>query len=98
MKKSNGFVHPYIPNSTPETKREMLSEVGAESMEDFYQDIPQELRMKTEMELPQPFLSEYELKNHVKEILAKNRTCEDNVSFLGTCFSSLDSIFDLTAT
>ena len=45
MSKRTPFVHPYIPNSTPTVKRQMLQEVGADSVEDFYEDIPHELRL-----------------------------------------------------
>ena len=30
------FVHPYMPNSVPEIKQEMLLELGVESIEDIY--------------------------------------------------------------
>jgi len=83
MKMNNKFVHPYIPNSAPKTRQKMLSEVGAESIEDFYRDVPRELRLETELELPQPFLSEYELKNHVESILARNSNTKEFTSFLG---------------
>jgi glycine dehydrogenase subunit 1 len=35
------------------------------------------------MDLPRPFLSEYELKRHVEGLLARNRTCSQFLSFLG---------------
>ncbi|NIN64439.1 MAG: aminomethyl-transferring glycine dehydrogenase subunit GcvPA [Anaerolineae bacterium] len=77
------IVYPYIPNSVPQVKEQMLKEVGAESTEDFYEDVPQELRVKEPMKLPEPLLSEYALKRHVEGILAKNRTCTEYLSFLG---------------
>lgn len=77
------FVHPYIPNSVPAIKAEMLKSVGAENVETLYQEIPEELRFKRKLNLPKPFPSEIELKKHVKNILAKNKTCEENLSFLG---------------
>ena len=83
MSQDRPTVYPYIPNSVPEVKEQMLNEVGAESVEDFYEDIPAELRLKGKMNLPQPFLSEYGLKRYVEGILAKNRTAWEYLSFLG---------------
>ena len=38
--------HPYIPNSVPEIQEEMLAEIGAASIEELYQDIPEQLRFR----------------------------------------------------
>lgn len=77
------IVYPYIPNSVPEVKQQMLRELGAESMDEFYADIPEPLRLKRPLDLPPPFLSEYELRRHVEGLLNKNRTCQEYLSFLG---------------
>jgi len=37
-------VYPYIPNSAPDVKAEMLRAVGAKSIDEFYADIPANLR------------------------------------------------------
>jgi glycine dehydrogenase subunit 1 len=76
-------VYPYIPNSVPAVKQEMLAAVGAKNIEEFYADIPENLRVKGKMNLPEPFLSEYALKRHVAGILAKNKNTEEYLSFLG---------------
>jgi glycine dehydrogenase subunit 1 len=83
MKEKSSIVYPYIPNSVPEVKARMLAEVGATSPEDFYHDVPASLRIQGEMNLPEPFLSEYELRRHVEGILAKNKTAGEYLSFLG---------------
>ncbi len=83
MNKKKNIIHPYIPNSVPEIKTKMLEEIGVEDIETLYEDIPEILRFKDEMNLPNPFLSEIELKKHVEQILAKNQTCQENLSFLG---------------
>ncbi|MCX6647897.1 MAG: aminomethyl-transferring glycine dehydrogenase subunit GcvPA [Candidatus Bathyarchaeota archaeon] len=76
--------HPYIPNSVPEVKAEMLGVVGAASAEELYAEmIPRRLLMKGRMDLPEPLPAEHDLKKHVAEILMKNRTCGDALSFLG---------------
>ena len=76
-------VHPYIPNSVPEVREQMLRDVGAEGVDDFYEDVPESLRLREPMKLPQPFLSEYALKRHVEGILGKNTTCGEYLNFLG---------------
>ena len=83
MSKKKNIIHPYIPNSVPEVKAKMLEEIGVENIETLYEDIPEFLRFKDEMNLPTPFPSEIELKKHVEQILAKNQTCQENLSFLG---------------
>ncbi|MFH1574824.1 MAG: aminomethyl-transferring glycine dehydrogenase subunit GcvPA, partial [Acidobacteriota bacterium] len=77
------ITYPYIPNSVPAVKEQMLHEVGARSTEDFYQDIPEDLRLRRAMDLPPPLLSEFALKKHVEGILAKNRPAGELLSFLG---------------
>lgn len=83
MNKEKPIVYPYIPNSVPAARKEMLKAVGADSVDEFYRDIPDSLRLKRRMNLPEPFLSEYALRRHVEQILAKNKTCQDHLSFLG---------------
>ncbi|MFX0090182.1 MAG: aminomethyl-transferring glycine dehydrogenase, partial [Candidatus Hodarchaeota archaeon] len=83
MAKKKDFVHPYIPNSVPEIKAKMLKEIGVKDVETLYKDIPDRLRFKGEMNLPKPLKSEYALKRHVEQILSKNRTCQEYISFLG---------------
>jgi glycine dehydrogenase subunit 1 len=83
MNKENATVHPYIPNSVPEVKEQMLKAVRAESVEEFYEDVPEALRLKGTMNLPPPLPSEYALKRHVEGLLARNRTAGEALSFLG---------------
>ncbi|MCP4540355.1 MAG: aminomethyl-transferring glycine dehydrogenase subunit GcvPA [Chloroflexi bacterium] len=83
MSRERPIVYPYIPNSVPAVKRQMLDVVGAESTDDFFEDVPEKLRLRENMNLPQPLLSEYALKRHVESILAKNKTAGEYVSFLG---------------
>jgi len=83
MNQGKPVVYPYIPNSVPAVKQQMLEAVGAGSVDEFYQDVPDKLRLKKPLDLPEPFLSEYALRRHVEGILAKNRTCQETLSFLG---------------
>lgn len=61
----------------------MLRAVGAPSIEEFYADIPENLRLKGRLNLPEPLLSEHELVRHVEGLLAKNQTARENLNFLG---------------
>jgi len=76
-------VHPYIPNSVPEVQKAMLHEIGATSLEELYATIPERLRLKKNMNLPEPLLSEVELKKHVEAVLSRNKSCREYLSFLG---------------
>jgi glycine dehydrogenase subunit 1 len=76
-------VFPYIPNSEREVKAQMLKRIGISSVEDIFAEIPDHLRFKGEMDVPGPIASEYELRRHLEEILAKNKDCKEYISFLG---------------
>ncbi|MFF2493317.1 aminomethyl-transferring glycine dehydrogenase subunit GcvPA [Agromyces sp. NPDC058064] len=80
---TDAFVHPYIPNTAPATKQAMLDAVGAASTEEFYADVPAELRLGRPLDLPAPLLAEQDLARHVRGLLAKNRSTDERLSFLG---------------
>lgn len=75
--------HPYIPNSVPEVEEELLKEIGLSSLEDLHEEVPQEIKLTENMDLPEAFGSEYELKRHVEGLLNKNKSCAENINFLG---------------
>lgn len=77
------LVYPYIPNSAPAAKEEMLQAVKAKNIEEFYADIPEKLRLKEKLNLPEPLLSEAELVRHVDGLLNKNTSTREVLSFLG---------------
>lgn len=77
------IVYPYIPNSVPATKEAMLKAVNATSVEDFYADIPDSLRLKSKLKLPEPLLAEAALVRHVDGLLSKNTSTLETLSFLG---------------
>ncbi len=72
---------PYIPN-TDEDRREMLRAIGAKSFDDLITDVPRELRMEGDLDVPGP-LSELELTRHMQHLAAMNRVPDDVLSFLG---------------
>jgi len=77
------IVHPYIPNMVPEVKDQMLKDIGISSVEDIYAEIPERLRFKRRLNIPEPILSECRLRQHVEKVLAKNKNCKEYTSFLG---------------
>ncbi|MGQ9538528.1 MAG: aminomethyl-transferring glycine dehydrogenase subunit GcvPA [Candidatus Bathycorpusculaceae bacterium] len=76
------YSHPYIPNSQPEIKTEMLKEIGVKSINELYADIPEKYLLKRRLNLPDA-LSEFKVKRHVEALLSKNKTCADMPVFLG---------------
>jgi glycine dehydrogenase subunit 1 len=76
-------IYPYIPNSVPAIKQQMLREVKAETIEELYAEIPDRLRLKRKMDLPAPYRSEHALRRHVEGLMAKNTTAAECLSFLG---------------
>jgi len=75
--------HPYIPNSHNEIKKEMMQEIGIQSIEELYADIPQKYRLKKRLNLPENSLSEFEVKRQVETLLLKNQTTNNMPTFLG---------------
>lgn len=62
-----------------EVKAEMLEEIGLNSVEDLFSDIPQQARMKT-LDLPDE-MSEMEVQIEIKSLANKNKT--NYISFMG---------------
>ncbi|GAA4288854.1 aminomethyl-transferring glycine dehydrogenase subunit GcvPA [Georgenia daeguensis] len=77
------FVHPYIPNSDPAVRAEMLAAVGASSVEEFYADVPPELRVQGSLDLPPALVAEQDLERHLTSLLDRNRSTRERLSFLG---------------
>jgi len=76
-------VYPYIPNSVPSVKEAMLKAVRVKSVDEFYADIPESIRFKGRLHLPEPLLSEADLVRHIEGLLAKNTGAREALSFLG---------------
>jgi glycine dehydrogenase subunit 1 len=77
------FVHHYIPNSVPETKREMMHEIGIQSIEELYTDVPQRFRLKQRLNLPKP-MTEHNVTRHVQTLLSKSKNINNMSTFLGS--------------
>ncbi|HFB68081.1 MAG TPA: aminomethyl-transferring glycine dehydrogenase subunit GcvPA [Calditrichae bacterium] len=61
----------YIANSEAD-RQAMLREIGVQSFEELIQYIPEELRLKRELDLPQP-LSELEAVAHLEDLANRNK-------------------------
>jgi len=75
-------VHPYIPNSEPETKKEMLKLLRVSNAEELFEMIPAEIRLDTKLNLPPP-TPECEVKRQVESTLAKNQDGKEMLTFVG---------------
>jgi glycine dehydrogenase subunit 1 len=71
----------YIAN-TPDDIRVMLGAIGLDSLEQLFDNIPQELRLGRPLQIP-PALSELELTQRVQEALELNQGADRKVCFLG---------------
>jgi glycine dehydrogenase subunit 1 len=67
---------------TDRDREEMLAAVGVGSIEDLFADIPESLRLRRALELP-PGRAEQEVHAELRELAARNISCEDEISFLG---------------
>jgi glycine dehydrogenase subunit 1 len=74
---------PYIPNSDPEIKAQMLREVGAANEMDLFSEIPEHLKLKRRMKLPAPIPDEESVRRHVEELLEKDWDTGRYLNFLG---------------
>ena len=83
MTNKKRIIYPYIPNSVPATNEAMLKAMNAKSVEEFYADIPDSIRLKRRLNLPEPLLSEAALVRHVEGLLSKNQSTREVLSFLG---------------
>ena len=71
----------YVLN-TAEDRREMMDRIGAGSMEELFGDVPDGVRLKQPLGLPNP-MAEPELSRHLRELSAVNRNLDEYACFLG---------------
>jgi glycine dehydrogenase subunit 1 len=69
-------------SATDEDRREMLVQIGVESIEDLFADIPQALRLSEALNLDHG-RSEQEVFEELRELAAKNVSTQEEISFLG---------------
>ena len=61
----------YIPH-TPDDIRAMLDVIGVSSLEDLYAEVPEELKLHRELDIPQS-KSEIEVRRIIRAMADKNR-------------------------
>tara|TARA_B100000315_G_scaffold157910_1_gene146570 strand:+ start:706 stop:2055 length:1350 start_codon:yes stop_codon:yes gene_type:complete len=71
----------YIPATKSDIK-EMLKEIGVDSIDELFQSIPEPLRLRENLNLSSA-MSELELARRLQEFASKNNGVEHNSSFLG---------------
>lgn len=72
---------PYI-SLTKENEREMLDKIGVKSIDDLFKDIPSDVSLNRELDLPKA-KSELEVTKYLTDLASKNVTLSDKTSFLG---------------
>jgi len=74
-------VMPFLP-STDEERAQMLKAIGVKSFEELLAPIPEKLRLKEALALPEP-ISEYEATRLLAELAEANTTVNEALCFLG---------------
>ncbi len=72
---------PFIPH-TEEDVREMLESLGLKEKEELFSHIPEKIRLKSPLSLPNP-LSEMEIEREIERIASMNKGVMDYISFIG---------------
>ncbi|MEM4007281.1 MAG: glycine dehydrogenase, partial [Nitrososphaerota archaeon] len=75
------MIHPYIGLTEEEVKL-MLQEMGLDSIDKLFEDIPSRYFLKKSSKYSKP-LSEWEVRTHIKNILSKNRVLFYGRLFIG---------------
>ena len=71
----------FVPH-TPQEIKAMLQAIGLESTEDLFSDIPENLKLQRELDLPKG-LDEMTLRREVTSLSQENIHTEDYINFLG---------------
>ena len=74
--------HPFLPNLEDETIERMLKQVKATSIADLFSDIPEGLRLKRRLAIPNGE-GEAMVRRELHGRLARNKTPPDSLCFLG---------------
>ncbi|MEE4364778.1 MAG: aminomethyl-transferring glycine dehydrogenase subunit GcvPA [Desulfotignum sp.] len=71
----------YLPH-TQEDIKEMLAVTGRASLDDLFDTIPDAVKTKTGLDLPDP-LSEWDLNDHMEKLASDNIACKGYTCFIG---------------
>ena len=75
--------HPFMPNSAPAVRRQLLDALGIDNVDELFEQIPPEHRYRAPLNLPPALSSELELRRHMLRFLGRNTSCEEVLNFLG---------------
>ncbi len=78
----NSSHHPLLPNLDQALVSEMLARIGAGSIDELFSDIPDAIRLKRRLKIPEGE-SEYLVRRKVQSRLSANRTPPEALCFLG---------------
>jgi glycine dehydrogenase subunit 1 len=74
-------MYPYISH-TPDDEQKMLEAIGVSSIDELFEDIPDEVAFKREFKLDKA-KSELEVRSYMTELSKKNCSLDDLTCFLG---------------
>lgn len=69
-------------SATDRDRQKMLARIGVRSVEELFEDVPEDVRLGRPLDLP-PGKSEQEVYAYLRDLAARNVSTEDEVSFLG---------------
>ena len=75
-------MYPYI-SITPEDEQEMLKAIGLASVDELFEDIPEEVRLNRDLDLEES-KSELEVRAYLRELANKNCSLDQMTCFLGS--------------
>lgn len=75
--------HPYMANSSELAKSHLLEAIGIRSVDQLFEQVPDDHLTRSDLSLPQVLASEVALRRHLLAVLGQNETCEANLNFLG---------------
>lgn len=81
MVSSEQFNHPYLPQTSTQIQN-MLEIIGVSTIEELFSGIPEDMRFKKKLNIPNSH-SEQETLTRVQKILSQNKPTDMNLSFLG---------------
>jgi len=69
-------------STTDADRRQMLDAIGVERLEDLFDAIPESVRLKRDLDLPDG-MSEQDVFDHFRELASRNRHADSEITFLG---------------
>ena len=69
-------------SATEADREQMLAEIGVSSIDELFADLPAGVRLDRDLELPDG-MTEQDVYERLAELAARNRSAEDEITFLG---------------